>query len=408
MSRAAFDLARLLSPIEPSRFFADYWEQQPLVIARSQPDYYADLFSMRDVDYIISSTDLRHPAIRLVKNGSDVPLQHYTTNVPWSNDVFTGVADVDKVLGAYRNGATIILQALHRGWRPLAHFCRELEKVLSFPLQTNVYLTPPSSQGFAPHYDTHDVLVLQIAGSKHWRIYGSPIPLPDRSIPSGSIRTQIGEPLHELDVQPGDLIYMPRGYIHEGLTSECESLHITVGIPTLTWFDVFSEALSMCRQDVRFRKALPVGFTEQDPANPLLQAQFESLFQVFSDTVRLEDVINRIAERFITSRTPLLDDQLLELTELDRVNPRTMVRHRPGLVYRLTSNDHSVHLLFPGKNISFPKYGEPLLRFIVEAREFNAESLPGEIDMAEKLGLVKRLIREGFLTTGGQRPAYSA
>jgi ribosomal protein L16 Arg81 hydroxylase len=399
MAGAPFDLARVLSPIEPDEFFGDYWEQRPLVVARNQPDYYADLFSMRDVDYIISSTDLRHPAIRLVKNGSDIPLRQYATDVPWSGDVFAAVPDVDKVFAAYRQGATIILQALHHRWQPFARFCRNLEKQLNFPLQTNVYLTPPASQGFAPHYDTHDVLVLQIAGSKHWRIYGSPIPLPDRSIPSGSVRVPIGDPLHEFDLSPGDLIYMPRGYIHEGLTSERESLHITVGIPTLTWVDVFSEALAMCRQDVRFRKALPVGFAAGEGIGAAMRDQFRELLDIFSEGAQLEDAVNRIAERFITSRPPLLDGQLLELAEVERLDAHTVVRQRPGMLSRLTLDEHSVHLLFPGKRLSFPRYGEPLLRFIVETGELTAEALPGDVDLTEKLGLVRHLIREGFLTT---------
>ncbi len=398
MSGAAFDLGKVLSPIEPDQFFSEYWEQRPLVISRNEPSYYVDLFSMRDADYILSSTDLRHPAIRLVKNGSDIPLRQYVTDVPWGKEVFAAVADVDKVLAEYRRGATIILQALHRSWRPFAHFCRDLEKRLSFPLQTNVYLTPPSSQGFAPHYDTHDVFVLQIAGSKHWRIYGSPVPLPDRSLPSSSSRFELGQPLHELDLHPGDLIYMPRGYIHEGLTSESESLHITVGVPTLTWIDVFSEALAMCRQDVRFRRSLPVGFVEQDGLDASVHDQFGELLDVFADSARLEDVVDRIAERFITSRTPLLDEQLLELADVDNLDTYTVVRHRSGLIYRLTEDEHSLYLLFPGKRLSCPKYGEPLLRFILQTREFNVDSLPGDIDVAEKLELVRRLIKEGFLT----------
>ena len=399
MSGAEFDLGRVLRPIEIDQFFGDYWEQRPLIVARNQPDYYADLFSMRDVDYIISSTDLRHPAIRLVKSGSDLPLGLFTADVPWGNDVFRSVADVDKVLAEYRRGATIILQALHRSWRPFAHFCRNLEQHFTYPLQTNVYLTPPASQGFAPHYDTHDVFVLQIAGSKHWRIYGSPIPFPDRSLPSNSVRVDIGPPLHEFDLQPGDLIYMPRGYIHEGLTSESESLHITVGIPTFTWFDVFSEALSMCRQDVRFRKSLPVGFAEQNGAAADLQAHFRELIDVFSESVHVEDILNRLADLFITTRLPLLDGQLLELGDIDRVDVQTIVRRRPAAIYRLIADEHSVTLLFPGKRINFPKYGEPLLRFIVETSEFDAESIPGDVDIEEKLGLVRRLIREGFLIT---------
>ena len=45
MSGAEFDLGRVLRPIEMDQFFGDYWEQRPLIVARNQPDYYADLYS---------------------------------------------------------------------------------------------------------------------------------------------------------------------------------------------------------------------------------------------------------------------------------------------------------------------------------------------------------------------------
>lgn len=404
MAGAEFDLARMLSPMELDRFFSDYWEQRPLVLSRNQPDFYAGLFSQSDADYIISSTDLRHPAIRLVKQGAEIPLSHYTTDVPWSKDVFRAVADVTKVLAEYRRGATIVLQALHRSWPPVARFCRTLETHFTYPLQTNIYLTPPSAQGFAPHYDTHEVFVLQIAGSKHWRVYGSPIPLPDHSLPSGSVRVDIGTPMHEIDLQPGDLLYLPRGYIHEALTSAAESLHVTVGIPTLTWIDVLSEAIALCRQDVRFRKAVPIGFATQDQVSNAAHAHFDELLTVFSERTQLDVVMGRLAERFITSRSPVLESPLLGLPAGDQLDVQTLVRKRPGLIHRLIVNDQSMRLLFPGKTLTFPTYGEPLLRFILEMDAFNVASMPGTIDVAEKLGLVRRLLQEGFLTTVHETP----
>ena len=399
MAGTEFDLGSILRPLEPSAFFEQYWEQRPLVLSRNQPDFYAGLFSMADADSIISSTDLRHPAIRLVKQGAELPLSHYTTDVPWSKDVFRAVADVTKVLAEYRRGATIVLQALHRSWPPFARFCRNLETHFTYPLQTNVYLTPPSSQGFAPHYDTHDVFVLQIAGSKHWRLYGSPIPVPDHSLPSGSVRVDIGNPVHEVDVQPGDLIYLPRGYIHEALTSASASLHVTVGIPVVTWIDVFSEAIALCRQDVRFRKAVPVGFATHDQVSSAAHAQFDELLTVFAEHTQLDTVIGRLAERFITSRLPLLEGQVLDMAAADELDVHTVVRKRPGMLHRLIVDDQSVRLLFPGMTLRFPTYGEPLLRFVVEASDFTVNAMPGAIDIDEKIGLVRRLIHAGFLMT---------
>ena len=33
------------------------------------------------------------------------------------------------------------------------------------------YLTPPGTQGFAPHYDDIEAFILQLEGKKHWRLY---------------------------------------------------------------------------------------------------------------------------------------------------------------------------------------------------------------------------------------------
>lgn len=238
------EFARLIGPVEVDQFFSEYWEKKPLIISRNQPDFYAALLSLSDVDNIITSKQLRFPAIGLVKGGVRIPPSQYTSDLPWGNNTFTGVINVDKVLNEYQQGATIILEALHQRWRPLRQFCQELEKYLNYPVQANIYLTPKGSQGFAPHYDTHDVFALQTAGSKHWRIYGSPVELPGSGQPYEPACFEPGKPLHEFDFNSGDFMYIPRGFIHEALTSESISLHITVGVTSYTWADVFSEALS--------------------------------------------------------------------------------------------------------------------------------------------------------------------
>ena len=72
------------------------------------------------------------------------------------------------MLAQLAGGATLVLQALHRTWPPLIRFGTELAAELGHPVQINAYITPPENQGFAAHYDTHDVFVLQVAGSKRW------------------------------------------------------------------------------------------------------------------------------------------------------------------------------------------------------------------------------------------------
>ena len=146
-------------------------------------------------------------------------------------------------------------------------------------------MAPKDAQGFTPRYDTRDVFILQIEGSKQWRIYDSSIQLPLKSQQYHPAVERLGSPLYQFDVTAVDVIYVPRGYIHEAATADSTSVHITVGVVSNTWERVFGEALkSICDEEVRFRKSLPVGFVEQDELIDPLKEQFSELLRVFRET----------------------------------------------------------------------------------------------------------------------------
>jgi ribosomal protein L16 Arg81 hydroxylase len=398
MPQPDFDLARVISPITEGEFFTHYWERRPLVVHREDRGYYQGLLSMQDVDHIICATGLRYPALRLVKTGSQIPVSGYTRDMPWGGDVFTKVVDAERVFAEYGQGATIVLQALHRSWPPLGLFCRDLEERFLYPVQTNIYLTPPAAQGFAAHYDTHDVFVLQMAGAKHWRIYDSPVPLPDKNVPYSAATTPAPQLQQEVDLQAGDLIYMPRGFIHEALTSDSESLHVTVGVIAYTWGDLFAEALgTLRRQDPRFRRSVPLESAARD-GRAALAADFAALVQAFAAATDPEQLIAQSADRFATSRPPILEGRLADLNGLQQIDAHTPLRRRRGIIQRLEPQGETVMLRFEGKNITMPDYVAPALQFISAHDAFTADDLPPGLDLAGRLVLVRRLVKEGFLT----------
>jgi hypothetical protein len=397
MAHGDFDLTRVIDPIPPDEFFAQYWEQQPLIVQREDRGYYDGLLSMADVDHIISGTGLRYPALRLVKTGASIPTSSYTRDLPWGGDVFTRVVDADRVFAEYQAGATIVLQALHRSWRPLGLFCRDLERLFHYPVQTNIYLTPPSAQGFAAHYDTHDVFVLQMAGAKHWRIYDSPVPLPDKTTPYSAKGPQ-ARLMQEVDLQAGDLIYLPRGYVHEALTSDRESLHVTVGVIAVTWGDLLADALAALRKrDPRFRQSVPMDSATVADRLPALRDAFGALAQALGEQTDVAGLIDQTADRFMMGRPPLLAGRLAELNSLGTLDAQTPVRRRRGLIYRLTEQGDTVTLRYEGKTLTLPGYVAPALRFAAAQDGFRAADVPG-LDAAGRLVLVRRLVKEGFLT----------
>ncbi len=345
---------------------------------------------MADVERLVSSGSLRYPAFRLVKEGGQIGLSEYATDLPWRPHAFTGSADPDRVATAFEDGATIVLQGLHLNWTPLARFCRELEAELGHPAQANAYYTPRRSQGFAVHHDTHDVFVLQVAGEKDWRIYDPLLELPLKHQRYSTALGEHGPPVLEITLRAGDTLYLPRGWLHDALTSETDSLHVTVGVNLHTWVDAVRAALDECENDVEFRRSVP---EDGEMSADLLDR--------LAATLEPDDVARRARDKLVRSRRPILDGQLEEVRMLGSLGPDTLLERRPTVIADLEGTT----LSFEGKQVTVPAYVRAELEAIFDADgPFTAADLPGELDDESRLVLLRRLIREGFV----RRSAASA
>ena len=92
---------------------------------------------------------------------------------------------------------------------------------------TNVYVTPPhQTLSVPPHTDRQDVLVFQTAGTKQWRVFAPP-PRTDQNDPLTRGKTgdvllfeeMDDEPLLDIVLRPGDILYVPTGFPHTTDTS---------------------------------------------------------------------------------------------------------------------------------------------------------------------------------------------
>jgi ribosomal protein L16 Arg81 hydroxylase len=367
-------LGRAVEPFEAERFLAEYWERQPLVVPRGEEGRFDDLLSTRDVERLITETGIREPAFRLVKAGATVP--GYTTDLSWRPSPFTGVAEVHRVLAEFEHGATIVLQGLHHLWLPLARYCRHLEAYFGHPVQANAYYTPAGSQGLPVHHDTHEVISLQVSGSKRWLVYEPVLELPLKNQRYRSALGEPGEPVLDVTLTAGDTLYLPRGWLHQALTSDEDSLHITVGINVRRWIDEARAELDAAEGDLAFRQTIDA---EEPPELPSLDA----------DAVRA-----RVRERFVRSRRPILDGQLSELRALAALTEEDELERRDTVIADLSGTT----LAFEGKTLRFPARLAPELEFLVTTKApFRPAELPGELDDAGRLVLVRRLVREGFL-----------
>lgn len=379
-------LARCVEPIGAAEFLEDFWERRPLAVERDEPGRYDDLLSEAEVEQLVCSGGLRYPGFRLVKAGEQLRARDYTEDIPWRPAPFSGTAAVERVLAEWERGATIVLQGLHLTKPAIAAFCRSLEETLGHPAQANAYYTPRSAQGLPVHHDTHDVFVLQVSGRKRWLVYEPVLELPLKNQRYSSELGEPGEPVEDRVLNPGDVLYLPRGWLHEALTSDTDSLHLTVGVNVVTWLDAVRAALEDCGDDVEFRRSWQSG----DGRDDLLEALRERL--------RPEAVERRARQQLVQKRRPIRDGQLGELRALESLEPETELERRPTVLADLVEQDGSVSLVFEGRELTFPAHARDEVTAIAEAESpFSLSDLPGSLDDAGRLVLARRLVREGFL-----------
>jgi ribosomal protein L16 Arg81 hydroxylase len=381
-------LLRAIAPTTAEDFLAVYWERKPLHVERGEAGRFDDLLSARDVERQMSEPGLRAPGFRLVKAGEKLDPRDYTKDLPWRPKPFTGSADNLAVAREFMRGATVVLQGLHLTWTPLARYCRLLEAFLGHPAQANAYYTPARSQGLPVHHDTHDVLVLQVTGSKRWLVYDPVFELP---LKHQRYKPEMGEPgpvVMDVVLRAGDTLYLPRGWLHEALTSDEDSLHLTIGVSVVTWLDAFRELLAELEDDVEFRRSVP---RDGEGAAELLDRLAARLGP--------EHVAEVMRARFVRGRRPVLEGQLDDLRALGSITPDSSVLRRESVIGDLTElDDDSLALVFEGRRVVFPAHARDELEALVESTgPVRLSELPGQLDGDGRVVLAQRLVREGFL-----------
>jgi bifunctional lysine-specific demethylase and histidyl-hydroxylase NO66 len=361
-------------------FLTKVWASR-VHLHRTDPALLAGLLSLDDADHLLTSTAIRTPSIRLARDGSVLPESAYTRGATLAGKQLTGLVDPRKALAAFDDGATVVFQGLHRYWPPLTRLVAELEVELGHPCQANAYLTPPGSQGFAVHSDSHDVFVFQTAGSKLWEVH----------TPDG---------VEDVLLEPGLSMYLPTGTPHAARAQDTVSLHVTLGINQLTWRGLLERTVATVVADVP-DDHLPAGYVESPDA---LAAELADRLQALADDVRRVDATSAVhaeVRRFLTTRSPRVPGGLTDVLAVRALADDTLLRRRPGHPCVLLDRGDRVDVLLGDRAIDVPAWIRPALEEIRARTELRPADLADLLDPQSRQVLCRRLVREGLLEVAG-------
>lgn len=275
-ARKLFDC--LIHPVKPGKFHSELWEKKPLLVKRHIPEYNDGWFSSAELDRI-----LREERIIF---GEHIDVTTYSNGKRETHNV-AGRAHASVIWDYFQNGCSIRMLNPQTYSRNVWKLLSLLPEYFGTFVGANTYLTPAGTQGFAPHYDDIEAFILQLEGKKRWRLYSprSEKEMLPRFSSGNFSQEEIGEPILDVVLEAGDLLYFPRGTIHQGLCmDDAHSLHITISCNQLnTYGDLLLKlvpaALDVAmEEEVELRKALPrdylhyMGIAWSDTENPQRKA----------------------------------------------------------------------------------------------------------------------------------------
>ncbi|WP_144124215.1 cupin domain-containing protein [Catellatospora sichuanensis] len=380
---------------DPAEFERVHWGVRPLLRRAGRHD---DLLDLTAVDELLSERGLRTPFLRIADAGTVVPARTFTGGAGLGAEVTDQIRD-DRVLEQLADGATLIFQGLHRIWPPLQSFCLDLARELGCAVQANAYLTPAGNQGFATHYDTHDVFVLQVAGVKHWQVHEPVHPDPLERQPWGGRADEvaaqaIGAPYLDHVLDEGDVLYLPRGWLHAASAVDRTSLHITLGLRRPTRYSIVEALLGLAAEDPQLRAGLPLGLDLTDPA--ALAPHLAATVQALQDAVvkaDADDVARRLRPGQWTAHRPGPIRPVAQAAFADTLTLDSRVQPRPGL--HLALGQGQVELA--DRTVGYPPECDQAVRALLAGPAVRVGELPG-LDEQSQLVLVRRLLREAVVT----------
>ena len=385
-----FSLAWLLHPISVETFLAEIWAKTHYHVARHCADYFETVLPGPSLtEDLVAAFCQESSALRLMRETDKKGADSYQLD--------DGSLDLVGIRNDFADGYTIVLDGVERHIRAIAALSQSIEVELNFPVQVNAYITPPRSQGLVPHFDDHDVLILQIQGSKTWHIYEG-VDVPPREIQREKDKAvgieDLPSPI-DLQLEAGDVLYLPRGKVHEAETNSEPSIHLTVGVHAPTALMLAVGALyAQSFHDDRLNAQLPPRHLDDADQRAALDALMRDTVKTVEDPSALARGLDTLADVLVRrGRCPPVGP-ILNAVGIDE---QTLVRKYQPLYSSVKAEPGGVTLQFASLSVGAGPDHKAAMEFVSRSTEpFRVGDMP-ELSERQQIELARSLIVSGFL-----------
>ena len=380
------NFAQIIHPISVEEFFNDYYEKKPLYIARNSATYYHTFLNLPEIDSYIQLKQTFSPNVKMAFEGKEVSPLLFCDN---DNDVAPFKANPQKMLALFKQGYTIKYDKLHQTYPPLASKVSFLENEIGLKIRTSLYITPENSQGYGVHTDRHDVLALQLNGTKIWKVKYSEEILP--SLYDGKVLpTNWEDGAQEIHLQAGDFFYCPRGLAHDVYTKDESSIHYTLGFQPMYGYKAMEYLSELAYENAFFRKALPNKLFSEGQKERFAN-EFKNEFKKFIDGIDIDALLNKKSKESTSSLIEFSENRFLSQFYQPSASDIFMIN--PNISWQLSFTKVACRIELDRISNDFPFLLKDFFSSLKNKSEFSIHDMGTELNEKQKLKLVKRLMK---------------
>ena len=272
-------LATLLAPVSEESFLEHFLEKKRLHVKAQRSDRAAALFPWPTINHLIESDVLPAERFRVVRANVDI-LPSMFRHKDGARSLRAGALQ-----GLLGQGVSMIMNGVGDYVQQIGWLSDSIERRLGHRAWVNAYLSFGRGSALKAHWDEHDVLVVQVHGNKRWRSYGMPVAFPVSNYNAGKdLGTEI---LWEDVLEAGDVLYLPRGEVHEAAVEGPSSVHLTIGLQTPSGIDFLLWLAEKGAADVLLRK--DVTRLEGNAGIARRESELKARLQALIDSASLSD-----------------------------------------------------------------------------------------------------------------------
>jgi predicted nucleotidyltransferase len=350
-------IGKLLNGLPVEEFLKNYWEERPFFKFYVSHDNPFSI-SLKELEKILNINSISFPFVEGIKNGKRMREKEL---VSLNRSKNFKIIDFQRLLPIIIEGKTIVIQSTQLLIRRQYLEFTKLENELFLKVNGNLYISPKHSiSGFKPHIDNHDVFIFQIFGKKRWRIYDNPT---NNNEAANIVKYQKIDPDFEFDLNQGEAIYIPKGFVHNAFTLESPSIHLTIG-------------LSRGKQDEDYKKySFFFGRRKIDFKNNFFNTNSNLLHLWGGDRTGQNSILSSLCD----------------------ISLETILCIPNNLRYRILERQNSISIYIGDVSVIFPSILKKALDNIQSKFKITVKDLDDNLDDTTKVMFVNKLVQCGFL-----------